>query len=92
MRLLTLISRSYRAVDSFIKTLISRGQVKIDKVFIGSCTNGRIEDLRAVAAVAKGRKVAPVRRRVTPPPLCRGGGGGGGGGVVCARGWRLGGV
>ncbi len=32
--------------------------VKIDKVFIGSCTNGRIEDLRAVAALAKGRKVA----------------------------------
>ena len=33
-------------------------EVQIDKVFIGSCTNGRIEDLRAVAKVAKGRKVA----------------------------------
>lgn len=32
--------------------------VIIDKVFIGSCTNGRIEDIRAVADIAKGRKVA----------------------------------
>ncbi|KAJ3193800.1 3-isopropylmalate dehydratase [Irineochytrium annulatum] len=33
-------------------------EVKIDKVFIGSCTNSRIEDLRSAARVAKGRKVA----------------------------------
>jgi 3-isopropylmalate/(R)-2-methylmalate dehydratase large subunit len=37
-------------------TLIT--EIKIDKVFIGSCTNGRIEDMRAAAAVAKGKKVA----------------------------------
>ena len=39
----------------------------IQHVFIGSCTNARIEDLREVAAVAKGRRVAPgVRAMVVP--------------------------
>jgi 3-isopropylmalate/(R)-2-methylmalate dehydratase large subunit len=33
-------------------------QIAIDKVFIGSCTNSRIEDLRAAAAVARGRRIA----------------------------------
>ncbi len=41
--------------------------VTIDAVFIGSCTNGRIEDLRAAAAVLKGKKLAPgVRGMVVP--------------------------
>ena len=34
-------------------------EISIDKVFIGSCTNSRIEDLRAAAAVARGKQVAP---------------------------------
>ena len=42
-------------------------EVSVDAVFVGSCTNGRIEDLRAAAAVVEGRKVADgVRMLVVP--------------------------
>ena len=51
------VERSIEYMGLIAGTPIS--EVSIDKVFIGSCTNGRIEDLRAVAEVAKGRKVAP---------------------------------
>lgn len=40
---------------------------QVDKVFVGSCTNSRIEDIRAAAAVAKGKKVAPhVQALIVP--------------------------
>jgi len=42
-------------------------EIKIDAVFVGSCTNGRIEDFREVAKVLKGRKVAEgVRMMIVP--------------------------
>ncbi len=39
--------------------ILEAKKVKIDSAFIGSCTNGRIEDLREVAKILKGKKVAP---------------------------------
>jgi 3-isopropylmalate/(R)-2-methylmalate dehydratase large subunit len=41
--------------------------IKVDHVFIGSCTNGRIEDLRAAAEVARGRKVAAGVNAIVVP-------------------------
>jgi len=42
-------------------------EVEIDTVFIGSCTNGRIEDLRAAAAILKGHKIKPGLRGMVVP-------------------------
>jgi 3-isopropylmalate/(R)-2-methylmalate dehydratase large subunit len=42
--------------------------IKLDKVFIGSCTNSRIEDLRAAAQVVKGRRVASSIRAAMVVP------------------------
>jgi len=61
----TLISRPGKPHDTVTSDTI--GKVKIDSVFIGSCTNGRIEDMRVVAEILKNRKVAPgVVLKVVP--------------------------
>ncbi len=46
-------------------------EVAVDTVFVGSCTNGRIEDLRAVASVLKGRTVAQGVRMLVVPGSAR---------------------
>jgi 3-isopropylmalate/(R)-2-methylmalate dehydratase large subunit len=45
--------------------------IKVDTVFVGSCTNGRIEDLRAAAEVIKGRSVAKDTRLLVVPGSVR---------------------
>ncbi|HEX9695492.1 MAG TPA: 3-isopropylmalate dehydratase large subunit [Actinomycetota bacterium] len=42
-------------------------QISLDRVFIGSCTNSRIEDLRAAARIVDGRRVAPTVRAMVVP-------------------------
>jgi len=50
-----------------IRTFGQIGEIKIDQVVIGSCTNGRLADLQAAAAVLKGRKVAKGVRAIVIP-------------------------
>jgi len=45
--------------------------IKVDTVFLGSCTNGRIEDLRSVAEVIKGKKIAQSLRLLVVPGSAR---------------------
>ena len=50
-----------------VKPLRELQGTAVDQVYIGSCTNGRIEDLRAAAAVVKGRKIAGRVRAIVAP-------------------------
>ncbi len=50
-----------------VKTIKELKGTKVDQVYIGSCTNGRLSDLRQAAAVLKGRKVADTVRGIVSP-------------------------
>ena len=50
-----------------VKPIRELGAVRVDQVYIGSCTNGRIEDLRAAADVLQGRKIASGLRAIVSP-------------------------
>jgi 3-isopropylmalate/(R)-2-methylmalate dehydratase large subunit len=43
------------------------GDIEIDQAFLGSCTNGRMEDLRIAAQILKGRKISPNTRLIVTP-------------------------
>ena len=60
--------RMWRSLDYMgLQPNTAFADIAIDRVFIGSCTNGRIEDLRAAAAVIAGRRIAPrVNAMVVP--------------------------
>ena len=58
----------YRSLEYMgLKPNIKISDIKIDKVFIGSCTNGRIEDLRNAAKIVKGKKVAKTVSAMVVP-------------------------
>jgi 3-isopropylmalate/(R)-2-methylmalate dehydratase large subunit len=50
-----------------VKSIRELNGTPVDQVYIGSCTNGRIEDLREAAAVLKGRKIAGTLRAIVSP-------------------------
>ncbi len=50
-----------------VKEVDSNEKIKVDQIYIGSCTNGRIEDLREAAAVLKGKKISSDVRGILSP-------------------------
>ncbi|MDR2433786.1 MAG: 3-isopropylmalate dehydratase large subunit [Treponema sp.] len=50
-----------------VKPVRELAGTRVDQVYIGSCTNGRIEDLRAAAAILRGRKIAGTLRAIVSP-------------------------
>lgn len=50
-----------------VKSVAEMAGTRLDQIYIGSCTNGRIEDLRVCAAILKGRKIADAVRGIVSP-------------------------
>ena len=58
---------TYGYKPDMVKTITEMAGSPVDQVYIGSCTNGRLEDLRVAAAILKGKKIAPTVRGILSP-------------------------
>lgn len=58
---------SYGYKPDKVRDVADMAGTPVDQVYIGSCTNGRIEDLRVVAAIVRGRKIAETVRAILSP-------------------------
>jgi 3-isopropylmalate/(R)-2-methylmalate dehydratase large subunit len=58
-------------LPSNAKKISEIGKVRIDQAYLGSCTNGRIEDLRIAAFIIKGKKVKNGVRAILVPATCK---------------------
>lgn len=59
------ITDHYKPDD--VKAVRELEGTKLDQIYIGSCTNGRIEDLRVAARILKGKKISPAVRAIVSP-------------------------
>ncbi len=58
---------TYGYKPDMVKPVTEMAGEPVDQVYLGSCTNGRLEDLRVAAAILKGRKIAPNVRAILSP-------------------------
>ena len=58
---------TYGYKPDLVKPITEMAGTPVDQVYLGSCTNGRLEDLRVAAAILKGKKIAPTVRAILSP-------------------------
>jgi 3-isopropylmalate/(R)-2-methylmalate dehydratase large subunit len=58
---------TYGYKPDLVKPITEMAGTPVDQVYLGSCTNGRLEDLRVAAHILKGRKIAPTVRAILSP-------------------------
>ena len=58
---------TYGYKPDMVKTITEMAGSPVDQVYLGSCTNGRLEDLRVAAAILKGKRIAPTVRGILSP-------------------------